>query len=63
MSLKQPSSLLDHQPLSVIEAQLAGKVVVVSRSGGLPEWVADGVTGMVILSVILRHYVKRLIFC
>ncbi|SFG28111.1 glycosyltransferase family 4 protein [Sporolactobacillus nakayamae] len=41
-------SLLDNQPLSVIEAQLAGKAVIVSRSGGLPEMVDDGVTGIIV---------------
>jgi glycosyltransferase involved in cell wall biosynthesis len=41
-------SLLDNQPLSVIEAQLAGKAVVVSHSGGLPEMVEHGVTGIIV---------------
>lgn len=41
----QPS-LLDNQPLSVIEAQLAGLPVIVSDSGGLPEMVSNGQTGL-----------------
>lgn len=41
-------SLLENQPLSVIEAQLAGKSVIVSNTGGLPEMVEHGVTGMVV---------------
>ncbi|MBE3569908.1 MAG: glycosyltransferase family 4 protein [Bacillales bacterium] len=40
-------SLLENQPLSVIEAQLAGKPVIVSDVGGLPEIVEHGVTGIV----------------
>jgi glycosyltransferase involved in cell wall biosynthesis len=40
-------SLLENQPLSVIEAQLAGKPVIVSDAGGLPEIVENGVTGIV----------------
>nr|WP_283163271.1 glycosyltransferase family 4 protein [Sporolactobacillus mangiferae] len=41
-------SLLENQPLSVIEAQLAGKAVLVSDAGGLPEMVENGVTGIVV---------------
>ncbi|MDF2855969.1 MAG: putative glycosyl transferase Family 4 [Neobacillus sp.] len=41
-------SLLENQPLSVIEAQLAGRLVVVSNTGGLPEMVQHGVTGIVV---------------
>ncbi|MCY9511489.1 glycosyltransferase family 4 protein [Paenibacillus larvae] len=40
-------SLLDNQPLSVIEAQIAGKAVVVSNAAGLPEMVEQGVTGII----------------
>jgi glycosyltransferase involved in cell wall biosynthesis len=40
-------SLLDNQPLSVIEAQIAGKPVMVSDAGGLPEMVEHGVTGII----------------
>lgn len=40
-------SLLDNQPLSVIEAQLAGKAVLVSNAAGLPEMVEQGVTGLI----------------
>ncbi|MDN4073669.1 glycosyltransferase family 4 protein [Fictibacillus terranigra] len=40
-------SLLDNQPLSVIEAQIVGKPVIVSDAGGLPEIVEHGVTGLV----------------
>lgn len=40
-------SLLENQPLSVIEAQIAGKAVIVSNAGGLPEIVEHGVTGVI----------------
>jgi glycosyltransferase involved in cell wall biosynthesis len=40
-------SLLDNQPLSVIEAQIAGKAIIVSDAGGLSEMVEHKVTGLV----------------
>ncbi|MCM3197163.1 glycosyltransferase family 4 protein [Priestia megaterium] len=40
-------SLIENQPLSVIEAQIAGKAVIVSDAGGLPEIVKHSVTGLV----------------
>lgn len=40
-------SLIENQPLSVIEAQLAGKAVIVSDAGGLPEMVMHQVTGLI----------------
>jgi glycosyltransferase involved in cell wall biosynthesis len=40
-------SLIENQPLSVIEAQLAGLPVLVSDAGGLPEMVNDEVTGLI----------------
>lgn len=40
-------SLIDNQPLSVIEAQIAGKAIIVSDAGGLPEMIEHGVTGLV----------------
>lgn len=43
----QPS-LQDNQPLSVIEAQIAGNAVMVSPATGLPEMVEHGVTGWVV---------------
>ncbi|ANE46095.1 hypothetical protein SY83_07145 [Paenibacillus swuensis] len=42
----QPS-LQDNQPYSVIEAQVAGKPVVTTYAGGLPEMVQHGVTGLI----------------
>ncbi|UHA74483.1 glycosyltransferase family 4 protein [Paenibacillus sp. 481] len=43
----QPS-LQDNQPLSVIEAQIAGKPVIVSSACGLPEMVQHGTTGLIV---------------
>jgi glycosyltransferase involved in cell wall biosynthesis len=40
-------SLLENQPLSVIEAQIAGRAIIVSDVGGLPEMVEDGITGVI----------------
>ncbi|PAF19065.1 glycosyltransferase family 4 protein [Terribacillus saccharophilus] len=41
-------SLMDNQPLSVIEAQISGKAVIVTDAGGLPEMVNHGVTGLIV---------------
>ncbi|MER1999325.1 MAG: glycosyltransferase family 4 protein [Lysinibacillus sp.] len=41
-------SLIDNQPLSLIEAQLAGKPSIVSDVGGLPEMVNHGVNGLLV---------------
>lgn len=40
-------SLLENQPLSVVEAQIAGMPVIVSDAGGLPEIVEHQVTGLI----------------
>ncbi|MGG2057781.1 glycosyltransferase family 4 protein, partial [Priestia megaterium] len=40
-------SLIENQPLSVIEAQIAKKPVIVSDAGGLPEMVQHGSTGLI----------------
>lgn len=37
----------DNQPCAVMEAQVAGKLVIVSNAGGIPEMVRHGVTGLV----------------
>jgi glycosyltransferase involved in cell wall biosynthesis len=39
-------SLIENQSISLIEAQLAGKAVIVSNAGGLPEMVEHEVTGL-----------------
>jgi glycosyltransferase involved in cell wall biosynthesis len=41
------SSLQDNLPFSVMEAQLAGKAVVVTDAGGIPEMVSHGKTGLI----------------
>jgi len=40
-------SLIENQPLSVIEAQIMGKPIVVSDTGGLPEMVTHGWNGII----------------
>jgi glycosyltransferase involved in cell wall biosynthesis len=40
-------SLIENQPLAVIEAQIAENAIIVSNTGGLPEMVEHWVTGIV----------------
>lgn len=40
-------SIQDNHPFAVMEAQIAGKLVIVSDAGGIPEMVEHGVTGLV----------------
>jgi glycosyltransferase involved in cell wall biosynthesis len=44
--LVQPSEWYENLPLSVLEALAAGRAVIASSSGGLPELVADGDNGL-----------------
>ena len=39
-------SIIENQPLSIIEAQLAGKAIIASDTGGLPEIIKDKITGI-----------------
>ena len=39
-------TLIENQPISVIEAQIAGKAVIASDVGGIPEVIEHGVTGL-----------------
>jgi glycosyltransferase involved in cell wall biosynthesis len=39
-------TLMENQPLSVIEAQITGKAVIASDVGGVPEIIEHGVTGV-----------------
>ncbi|WP_312755556.1 glycosyltransferase family 4 protein [Rummeliibacillus suwonensis] len=41
-------SIIENQPLSLIEAQLAGKPSIVSNVGGLPEMIENNVTGLLV---------------
>ncbi|WP_199623716.1 glycosyltransferase family 4 protein [Paenibacillus alkalitolerans] len=40
-------SLQDNQPFSIMEAQIAGKAIVASDAGGIPEMVTHGETGLI----------------
>jgi glycosyltransferase involved in cell wall biosynthesis len=42
------ASEIDNQPLSIIEAFAAGLPVVTTDAGGIPDMVADGVTGLIV---------------
>jgi glycosyltransferase involved in cell wall biosynthesis len=39
-------TLMENQPLSVIEAQITGKAVIASDVGGVPEIIEHGITGV-----------------
>lgn len=41
-------SLLDNQPLSIIEAQISGTAVIASEVGGVPEMMEHGMTGVLV---------------
>lgn len=41
-------SMIENQPLSVIEAQIVGKACIVSDAGGLPEMITHGLTGLIV---------------
>lgn len=43
-----PSEWYENGPYSIMEAQAAGKPVIVSRYGGLPELVEQGMTGYIV---------------
>ncbi|MGG0736898.1 glycosyltransferase family 4 protein [Niallia taxi] len=53
-------SLLENQPLSLVEAQIAGKPSIVSDAGGLPEMVKDGVTGLIYPAGDVKALYERL---
>ncbi|UOQ84884.1 glycosyltransferase family 4 protein [Gracilibacillus salinarum] len=53
-------SQLDNQPLSIIEAQLAGKAIITSDAGGLPEMVKDGKTGLIANTGNPQHLCEQL---
>lgn len=43
-----PSRWPENQPYAVLEAQVAGRAVVASRVGGVPELIDDGVDGLLV---------------
>jgi len=47
-ALVLPSVCLEVAPLALLEAAAAARAVVASRVGGVPEWVDDGETGLLV---------------
>lgn len=58
-----PSEWYENGPYSVMEAMAAGKPVIVSDLGGLPELVEDGVTGYVVKAFDEEEIGKKLELC
>lgn len=58
-----PSEWYENGPYSVMEAQAAGRPVIVSSNGGLPELVEDGVTGYVVKPKGVKDLAEKLEQC
>lgn len=58
-----PSEWYENGPYSIMEAQAAGKPVLVSNNGGLPELVENDVTGYVIKAKDVADLQNKLIRC
>lgn len=58
-----PSEWYENGPYSIMEAQAAGRPVIVSSNGGLPELVEDGVTGYVVKPKDVKDLVDKLELC
>lgn len=58
-----PSEWYENGPYSIMEAQAAGKPVIVSNNGGLPELVENGVTGYIVRPKDIMDLKEKLMFC
>lgn len=58
-----PSEWYENGPYSIMEAQAAGRPVIVSSNGGLPELVEDGVTGYVVKPKDVKDLAEKLELC
>ena len=58
-----PSEWYENGPYSIMEAQAAGRPVIVSSNGGLPELVEDGVTGYVVKPKDVKDLADKLEIC
>lgn len=58
-----PSEWYENGPYSIMEAQAAGRPVIVSSNGGLPELVKNGITGYVVKPKNVDDLVNKLELC
>lgn len=58
-----PSEWYENGPYSIMEAQAAGRPVIVSSNGGLPELVVDGVTGYITKPKDVDSLAEKLELC
>lgn len=58
-----PSEWYENGPYSIMEAQAAGRPVIVSSNGGLPELVEKGITGDVVKPKDVKSLAKKLELC
>lgn len=58
-----PSEWYENGPYSIMEAQAAGRPVIVSSNGGLPELVEDGVTGYIVKPKEVKDLAEKLELC
>lgn len=58
-----PSEWYENGPYSIMEAQAAGKPVIVSDNGGLPELVEDGVIGYIVKPIDVSDLAEKLEIC
>lgn len=54
-------SLQDNQPFSIIEAQIAGKAIVTTDAGGIPNMVSHGKTGLVSASGFIEPLYENIL--
>jgi len=58
-----PSEWYENGPYSIMEAQAAGKPVIVSGNGGLPELVEDSVTGCIVKPKNVKELAQTMQLC
>ena len=58
-----PSEWYENGPYSIMEAQAAGRPVIVSSNGGLPELVESGVSGYIVRPKDVDDLADKLEFC
>lgn len=56
-----PSRVHENFPLTVLEAMAAGKPVIASRVGGIPEMVEDRVSGLLVNPIDLEGWVEAIV--